>query len=145
MNLNRCCIAYLFLTFTFWLPLPAFVRADGPPPGEQRNSSSPSLKVEKYSLTNGLTVILHEDHKTPLVAVNVVYKVGSKDDPPGRGGLAHLFEHLMCEGSQHSDESIDNAVNEFQCEVNARTGRDQTIYFETVTDQRRSSGSLARS
>ena len=133
MNLNRRCVVYLYVTFTFWLPLPASVRADGPPPGEQRTFILPELKVEKYSLANGLTVILHEDHKTPLVAVNVVYKVGSKDDPPGRAGLAHLFEHLMCDGSQHSNEAFADAVNEFQCDVNAKTGRDRTFYYETVT------------
>ena len=76
------------------------------PPGDRPPSRAgellvPDLKVEKYTLPNGLTVILHEDHKTPLVAVNVLYKVGSKDDKPGRTGLAHLFEHMMFEGSKH--------------------------------------------
>ena len=65
----------------------------------------PDIRVETYKLENGLTVTLHEDHHTRLVAVHVTYNVGSKDDPPGRSGLAHLYEHLMFEGSEHSDSS----------------------------------------
>ena len=56
--------------------------------------------------SNGLTVTLHQDKKTPIVAVHVTYNVGSKDDPPGRSGLAHLFEHLMFEGSVHTIPAI---------------------------------------
>ena len=73
------------------------VRADDLP-------SIPDLKVEKYTLPNGLEVILHEDHSTPIVGVNLWYKVGSKDEKTGRTGFAHLFEHLMFQGSQHHND-----------------------------------------
>src|SRR5262245_58519590 len=76
-----------------------------PQPGaaEARKPEVPLLKVEKYALKNGLTVLLHEDHKTPVVAVNVWYRVGSKDEVPGRTGFAHLFEHMMFQGSKNHD------------------------------------------
>jgi Insulinase (Peptidase family M16) len=60
----------------------------------------PELKVERYALPNGLTVLLHEDHKTPVAAVDIYYKVGSKDEKPGKTGFAHLFEHMMFLGSR---------------------------------------------
>ena len=61
----------------------------------------PPLTNERYTLDNGLTVILHEDRSTPMVAVNVWYHVGSGDEQPGRTGFAHLFEHVMFMGSEH--------------------------------------------
>ncbi|HEX4677108.1 MAG TPA: insulinase family protein, partial [Steroidobacteraceae bacterium] len=63
------------------------------------------IPYQKYTLPNGLTLIVHEDHKAPIVAVDVWYHVGSKDEHPGRTGFAHLFEHLMFNGSEnHNDE-----------------------------------------
>ena len=63
------------------------------------------IPYQKFVLDNGLTLIVHEDHKAPVVAVNVWYHVGSKDERPGRTGFAHLFEHLMFNGSEnHRDE-----------------------------------------
>ncbi len=73
------------------------VSADG------QSSRIPHLKFEKYTLPNGLEVILHEDHSTPIVGVNVWYHVGSKNERPGRTGFAHLFEHMMFQGSKHYD------------------------------------------
>src|SRR6267142_6202186 len=61
----------------------------------------PQLKFEKYKLENGLDVILSEDHRLPLVAVNLWYHVGPANELPGRTGFAHLFEHMMFEGSKH--------------------------------------------
>ena len=61
----------------------------------------PQLKFEKYKLDNGLEVILSEDHRLPMVAVNLWYHVGSKNEKPGKTGFAHLFEHLMFTGSEH--------------------------------------------
>src|SRR5579872_3804720 len=61
----------------------------------------PQLKYEKYKLANGLDVILSEDHRLPLVAVNLWYHVGPANELPGRTGFAHLFEHMMFEGSKH--------------------------------------------
>ena len=69
-----------------------------------RKPQVPALKVEWYTLPNGLTVLLHEDHKTPVAAVDLYYKVGSKDEKVGKTGFAHLFEHMMFLGSQHHDE-----------------------------------------
>ena len=59
------------------------------------------IRCERRVLANGLPVLVHEDHTCPIVAVNVWYHVGSKNEHPGRTGLAHLFEHLMFEGSEH--------------------------------------------
>ena len=64
-----------------------------------------SIDFEKYTLTNGLQVILHQDHSLPITAVNLWYHVGSKDEDPGRTGFAHLFEHIMFEGSKHHNSS----------------------------------------
>jgi zinc protease len=100
---------------------------------ENRTPVVPVLKVEQYNLPNGLTVILHEDHKTPLVAVNIIYRVGSKDDPPGRTGLAHLIEHLMFEGSQHCKESYYLPIYRCYTEAQGATSKDQTVYHVTVT------------
>ena len=60
---------------------------------------TPKIKFEEYSLKNGLTVLLHEDHSTPIVAVSVMYHVGAKNENPERTGFAHFFEHLLFEGS----------------------------------------------
>ncbi len=66
----------------------------------------PELKYEKITLSNGLDVILHEDHSTPMVSVNLWYHVGSKNEKRGRTGFAHLFEHLMFEGSENAPEGM---------------------------------------
>src|SRR5215831_18622401 len=62
-------------------------------------AAAQELKVEKYELPNGMTVILHEDHSLPVACINTWYYVGSKDEPPARSGFAHLFEHLMFMGT----------------------------------------------
>lgn len=93
------------------------------------------LKVpfNRFTLSNGLTVIVHEDRKTPIVAINIWYRVGAKDEPAGKTGFAHLFEHLMCGGSKNLPGSILNSMNQVGAtEINATTGYDRTNYFETV-------------
>src|SRR6195256_3207534 len=60
------------------------------------------IPYERFVLDNGLTVIVHEDHKAPIVAINTWYHVGSKNEKPGKTGFAHLFEHLMFSGSEHA-------------------------------------------
>src|SRR4051794_36089670 len=65
-----------------------------------------SLPYTKFSLANGLTVLVHEDHKAPVVAVSVWYNVGSKDEPPRKTGFAHLYEHLMFYGSDNVRQPI---------------------------------------
>ena len=97
-----------------------------------RKPQVPDLKVERYTLPNGLTVLLHEDHKTPVAAVNVFYKVGSKDEKPGRTGFAHLFEHMMFLGSKHHDEDFSRPLERLGAENNASTDDDHTEYYERV-------------
>ncbi|HEY3357426.1 MAG TPA: pitrilysin family protein [Polyangia bacterium] len=89
------------------------------------------LPYTKYQLPNGLTVILHEDHALPIVAVNLLYRVGSKDEQPGRTGFAHLFEHLMFMGSKHvPGNAIDMIMEAAGGWNNASTGEDNTTYID---------------
>jgi zinc protease len=90
------------------------------------------LKIEKYTLKNGLQVVLLEDRATPVVAVNICYKVGSKNEKRGRSGFAHLFEHLMFQGSEHHNRDYRIALEKLGAEVNAITTLDSTTYFETL-------------
>jgi zinc protease len=83
-------------------------------------------------LANGLDVIVHEDHDCPIVAVNVWYHVGSKNEQPGRTGFAHLFEHLMFEGSQHHDSGFFRPLQEAGGTLNGSTNADRTNYWEVV-------------
>jgi zinc protease len=85
-----------------------------------------------HRLDNGLDVILHEDRDCPIVAVNVWYHVGSKNERPGRTGFAHLFEHLMFEGSQHYDRGYFQPLQEAGASLNGSTNADRTNYWEVV-------------
>lgn len=92
-----------------------------------------SVDVTKFTLPNGLTVILHEDHRVPQIAVNLWYHVGSAWEKPGRTGFAHLFEHLMFEGSGHVKEGLfDDLLEAAGGTNNASTTEDRTNYFELV-------------
>ncbi len=100
-----------------------------------RAAALPSIDVpyQKFRLANGLTVIVHEDHKAPLVAVSVWYHIGSKDEPERRHGFAHLFEHLMFNGSEHFNDEFFRALEPAGATgINGTTNRDRTNYFETV-------------
>jgi zinc protease len=91
------------------------------------------IPFHKYVLANGLTLIVHEDHKAPIVAVDVWYHVGSKDERPGRSGFAHLFEHLMFNGSEnHNDEFMRPLLAAGATQLNGNTWLDRTTYFENV-------------
>lgn len=91
------------------------------------------IPFQKFVLKNGLTVIVHEDHKAPIVAVNVWYHVGSKNERPGKTGFAHLFEHLMFGGSEHfKGRYIDAMESVGATNLNGTTAEDRTNYFETV-------------
>jgi zinc protease len=103
-----------------------------PAPVDSRKPEIPRLEVETYTLPNGLTVILHEDHKTPVVSVNVLYKVGSKDEKLGRTGFAHLFEHMMFQGSKNHDTDYFLPLEKMGAQLNGETAEDQTVYYETV-------------
>ena len=91
------------------------------------------IPYEKFVLKNGLTVLVHEDRKAPIVAVNVWYHVGSKNEKPGRTGFAHLFEHLMFGGSEHHKSQFLPAMEEIGAtDLNGTTNEDRTNYFENV-------------
>jgi zinc protease len=97
-----------------------------------RTPQIPDLKVEKYTLPNGLDVIMLEDHSTPVVGVNLWYKVGSKNEKTGRTGFAHLFEHLMFQGSEHHDKEYFGPIEKLGAQINGSTNTDRTNYFETL-------------
>lgn len=86
-----------------------------------------------FQLENGLTVVVHEDHKAPVVGVNVWYHVGSKNEHPGKTGFAHLFEHLMFQGSENfKGEFFEPLEKAGATDLNGTTNEDRTNYFETV-------------
>ncbi|HLK88377.1 MAG TPA: pitrilysin family protein [Polyangia bacterium] len=94
----------------------------------------PQIAFEKYVLPNGLEVILHEDHRMPEVVVDVWYKVGSRDEAPGHTGFAHLFEHIMFQGTKHipEDKYFEFLQKAGASNVNGSTAADRTNYFEVV-------------
>jgi zinc protease len=105
-----------------------------PPAAKPATLEVPQLKFEKYKLENGLEVILSEDHRLPLVAVNLWYHVGPANELPGRTGFAHLFEHMMFEGSRHVPGSSHFHFLEGAgaSDINGTTDFDRTNYFETL-------------
>ena len=110
---------------------PALFGAEGPAPS--RAISVPPLPFKHATLPNGLQVYTVEDHKSPTVAVQVWYHVGSKDDPNGRSGFAHLFEHMMFKGNEHlTSDAFDDLTENIGGENNAFTADDVTVYHEVV-------------
>jgi len=91
-----------------------------------------NIAVTRHRLANGLDVLLHEDHSCPIVAVNVWYHVGSKNEHPGHTGFAHLFEHLMFEGSAHYDRGYFEPLQGAGASLNGSTNADRTNYWEVV-------------
>lgn len=92
----------------------------------------PKVKVKQYTLKNGLTVVLHRDMSTPVVAVNTWYHVGSKNETPGRTGFAHLFEHMMFQGSKNYNNDYFTPLQEAGGNINGTTNQDRTWYYETM-------------
>ena len=93
----------------------------------------PDITYTRFVLGNGLTVLVHEDHKAPIVAVNLWYHVGRRTRSEGKTGFAHLFEHLMFAGSEnHNDRYIPAAEALGATDLNGTTNDDRTNYFETV-------------
>ncbi|HEX2254781.1 MAG TPA: pitrilysin family protein [Thermoanaerobaculia bacterium] len=91
------------------------------------------IPYQKFVLDNGLTLLVHEDHKAPIAAVNVWYHVGSKNEPAGRSGFAHLFEHLMFNGSENFDTDYFKGIQDVGAtDVNGTTNEDRTNYFQNV-------------
>src|SRR5438093_340310 len=91
-----------------------------------------NVAFEKYSLSNGLDLILHEDHSIPIAAVNIWYHVGSQNEEIDRTGFAHLFEHLMFKGSKHHNREYFMPLQEVGANVNGSTTNDRTNYYENV-------------
>ena len=92
-----------------------------------------TIPFERFTLPNGLTLIVHEDHKAPIVAVNIWYHVGSKNERPGKTGFAHLFEHLMFSGSENFNGDYFKAMERIGAtDLNGTTSEDRTNYFENV-------------
>ncbi|MBU0509902.1 insulinase family protein [bacterium] len=118
----RACTLFSFLILLSFLILTGTSTAQELPP----------LKIEKYELSNGLDVIFHEDHTIPTVTVNVWYHVGSKNEKAGKTGYAHLFEHMMFEGSEHYPEDFSEPYDRIGGDNNASTNEDRTNYYETV-------------
>jgi len=109
-----------------------------PPPKARAATTSaklavPDISYTKFVLANGLTVLVHEDHKVPIIAVNTWYHVGSKNEKPGKTGFAHLFEHLMFSGSENFNYTYINAMERIGAtNLNGTTNSDRTNYFENV-------------
>jgi zinc protease len=100
---------------------------------ERRPTNAIEIPYTKYVLSNGLTLIVHEDRKAPIVAVNVWYHVGSKNEKPGKTGFAHLFEHLMFNGSENFDDDYFKAMEKVGAtDLNGTTSEDRTNYFENA-------------
>src|ERR1700692_2960789 len=93
----------------------------------------PKLQYELSTLPNGLTVVLSEDHSTPIVHLQLWYHVGSKNEKPGRTGFAHLFEHMMFKGSKNVEpEAHTSLISGVGGQANAYTTDDETVFWETL-------------
>ncbi len=104
------------------------------PANAQAGHKLPAISYQEYRLPNGLQVLTHEDHRLPLVAVDLWYHVGPRNERPGRTGFAHLFEHMMFEGSEHVGPKahIRYVQSAGATDVNGTTDFDRTNYFETM-------------
>ncbi|HEX8475284.1 MAG TPA: insulinase family protein [Pyrinomonadaceae bacterium] len=106
--------------------------SEAAPATNARGGVLPPLQLTEFKLPNGLNVILHRDTSTPVVAVNVWYHVGSKNEVPGRTGFAHLFEHMMFQGSKNFNDDYFFPLQEAGGNINGSTNTDRTNYFEVI-------------
>jgi zinc protease len=128
MGLSRALVAALMLSISSQSPPPP--ASPTSPAANTQRSTSLRVPFTQFTLPNGLHVILHEDHTVPLATVNVWYHVGSAREKPGRTGFAHLFEHLMFEGSQHVKEGeFDTLLEAAGATNNGSTATDRTNYY----------------
>ena len=119
----------MFLSASLALAALALGASSSPTPG----NASVDIPFEQFTLDNGLRVVVHTDKKAPIVAVNIWYHVGSKDEPAGRSGFAHLFEHLMFNGSEnHPGEYFEPFELVGATDMNGTTWFDRTNYFQNV-------------
>ncbi len=114
-----------------WLAVPVIA---APESSKAAAEKAPAIQFERYTLKNGLEVILSQDHRLPMVAVNLWYHVGPANEKPGRTGFAHLFEHMMFQGSKHigDDQHFKFLEGAGASDINGTTDFDRTNYFETV-------------
>jgi zinc protease len=126
LMINRTIVRLVVLLVC--LPLMLFAQK-----GLEKNAPLVNIPYEKFVLDNGLTLIVHEDHKAPIVAVNIWYHVASKNEKPGRTGFAHLFEHLMFNGSENFNDDYFQALERLGAtDLNGTTSEDRTNYFQNV-------------
>ena len=131
-------IFLMIMAFMIGNPIPAAAQSKPAAPHKAPVAAGvdipiPDIPYTKFVLSNGLTVLVHEDHKTPVVAVNTWYHVGSKNEKPGKTGFAHLFEHLMFSGSDDFNHTYINAMEKIGAtNLNGTTNNDRTNYFENV-------------
>lgn len=122
--------SFTFSLFVYLLTIPSFFLAQDVPTFSPDDVDIP---YQKFVLDNGLTLIVHEDHKAPIVAVNTWYHVGSKNEKPGKTGFAHLFEHLMFNGSENFNEEYIGEMESIGATgINGTTNTDRTNYFQNV-------------
>ncbi len=130
----------MFRSVTPWLWVSALVLALAPlparaqtPPAQALANMNVDIPFTKYTLRNGLTLIVHEDTKAPVVHFNIWYHVGSKNEPRGQSGFAHLFEHLMYQGSENFNDDFFKATRQVGAtSQNGSTSTDRTNYYQTV-------------
>src|SRR5213592_4742809 len=124
MNLKTCSLLFALL--------PGLVTAASSAPAKKADLGKDiDIPYTRFVLKNGLTLVVHEDHKAAIVAVNVWYHVGSKNEKLGKTGFAHLFEHLMFNGSEHFNDDYFKAVEKVGAtDLNGTTNPDRTNYFE---------------
>ena len=125
-------VSLVALSLVATVPVVAQRVAAPPAAAPAGKTALPEIAYTRFSLPNGLRVILHEDHSTPVVAVNVWYHVGSKNESAGRTGFAHLFEHMMFQGFQGYPYAFGATMDELGASRNGSTNTDRTNYFEVV-------------
>jgi len=134
--MSRIALLTLLLGFAAASSVPAQRRGAVRSPRTRVNATAPApitIPYQRFVLKNGLTLLVHEDHKAPIVAVNIWYHVGSKNEKPGRTGFAHLFEHLMFNGSEHFNDDYFQPFERIGAtDQNGTTNNDRTNYFENV-------------
>src|SRR6266700_2551787 len=134
--MTRMALLTLLLGFAAASTVPAQRPVHTTRPRPRPRAAEPAaitIPYQRFALKNGLTLLVHEDHKVPIVAVNIWYHVGSKNEKPGRTGFAHLFEHLMFNGSEHFNDDYFRPFERIGAtDQNGTTNNDRTNYFENV-------------
>src|SRR2546427_7224044 len=134
--MTRMALLTLLLGFAAASTVPAQrpVRSTRPRPRPRAaEPAAITIPYQRFALKNGLTLLVHEDYKAPIDAVNIWYHVGSKNEKPGKSGFAHLFEHLMFNGSEHFNDDYFQTMERIGAtDLNGTTSEDRTNYFQNV-------------